>query len=65
MTHPHQAYGDPHADEQTMALRVVLPAPAAGSAPADTPAPAPAKAGRDRYLDLLRAVALVRVVVFH
>ncbi|MEU8703908.1 acyltransferase [Streptomyces sp. NPDC048565] len=29
-------------------------------------APAPrAKPGRDRYLDLLRAVALVRVVVFH
>ncbi|NEC68192.1 acyltransferase [Streptomyces sp. SID9727] len=65
MTHPQQSYGKPHADEQTMALRVVLPAPAAGPVPADEPAPVPAKAGRDRYLDLLRAVALVRVVVFH
>ncbi|MFD5033771.1 acyltransferase [Streptomyces sp. NPDC058405] len=36
------------------------PAPAA-AAPGD----APARPGRDRYLDLLRAVALVRVVVFH
>ncbi|MFG2926462.1 acyltransferase [Streptomyces sp. NPDC048305] len=34
----------------------------AGSA---TGAAAPAKPGRDRYLDLLRAVALVRVVCFH
>ncbi|MFJ4851840.1 MULTISPECIES: acyltransferase family protein [unclassified Streptomyces] len=36
--------------------------------PADAPAKADAPAeagGRDRYLDLLRAVALVRVVVFH
>jgi peptidoglycan/LPS O-acetylase OafA/YrhL len=39
------------------------PAPDAG--PATVPGPAPAASGRDRYLDLLRAVALVRVVVFH
>lgn len=47
--------------------RVREPAPAATVAPApeQAPAPAPAKGGRDRYLDLLRAVALVRVVVFH
>ncbi|MGW1125335.1 acyltransferase family protein [Streptomyces sp. NPDC002526] len=64
MTHPQQSYGMPHPDEQTMALRVVLPSPAAGPSPAEAPA-APAKPGRDRYLDLLRAIALVRVVVFH
>ncbi|MDN3269276.1 acyltransferase [Streptomyces sp. MA15] len=35
--------------------------------PAPEPAEAPAreKPGRDRYLDLLRSIALVRVVVFH
>ncbi|MFJ6432703.1 acyltransferase [Streptomyces sp. NPDC091416] len=38
----------------------VPPAPEPEAAPA-----AEAKPGRDRYLDLLRAVALVRVVVFH
>ncbi|MFF2139141.1 acyltransferase family protein [Streptomyces sp. NPDC058193] len=48
---------------------VTVPAPAAHREPSDTvpgtaPAP-PAGPGRDRYLDLLRAVALVRVVVFH
>lgn len=40
----------------------------AATVPAGIPveAPAPArKPGRDRYLDLLRAVALVRVVVYH
>ncbi|MFB7558097.1 acyltransferase family protein [Streptomyces brevispora] len=41
-------------------------APAAVPAPAKAPADTKAKAGgRDRYLDLLRAVALVRVVVYH
>jgi peptidoglycan/LPS O-acetylase OafA/YrhL len=55
------AYGVPR-------QRVVRPeAPA--SAPAPAPAPAPAasakKPGRDRYLDLLRSIALVRVVVYH
>ncbi|WP_228984860.1 acyltransferase family protein, partial [Streptomyces sp. DH12] len=29
------------------------------------PAPEPGKPGRDRYLDLLRSIALVRVVVYH
>ncbi|WP_313896688.1 acyltransferase [Streptomyces sp. GC420] len=43
---------------------------AAGSVPAPAPAPdraAPARTapGRDRYLDLLRSIALVRVVVYH
>ncbi|MFJ9536511.1 acyltransferase [Streptomyces sp. NPDC101225] len=34
-------------------------------APQPAAAPAPKKAGRDRYLDLLRSIALVRVVVYH
>ncbi|MEU4036687.1 acyltransferase family protein [Streptomyces collinus] len=47
------------------------PAPAAGPAAAPAPAADPARAaapkkpGRDRYLDLLRSIALVRVVVYH
>ncbi|HET9380051.1 MAG TPA: acyltransferase [Streptomyces sp.] len=39
-----------------------LPAPEPA---APEPAPAAPKPGRDRYLDLLRSVALVRVVVYH
>ncbi|MCX5200882.1 acyltransferase [Streptomyces sp. NBC_00237] len=31
----------------------------------EAPEPAPKKSGRDRYLDLLRSIALVRVVLFH
>ncbi|MET8690182.1 acyltransferase [Streptomyces sp. NPDC004732] len=43
-----------------------VPAATTGT-PAPTPAPAAAskKPGRDRYLDLLRSLALVRVVVYH
>jgi peptidoglycan/LPS O-acetylase OafA/YrhL len=47
------------------------PVPTLGSAPGPAPdsaprsAPAPKKPGRDRYLDLLRSIALVRVVVYH
>nr|WSW68963.1 acyltransferase [Streptomyces sp. NBC_00995] len=44
----------------TRAPAPVPPAPEPEAAP-----PAETKAGRDRYLDLLRAVALVRVVFFH
>ncbi|MEU9948773.1 acyltransferase [Streptomyces sp. NPDC047939] len=44
----------------TQAPVPVPPAPEPDAAP-----PAAAAPGRDRYLDLLRAVALVRVVVFH
>ncbi|MFI6611864.1 acyltransferase [Streptomyces sp. NPDC050507] len=44
----------------TQAPVPVPPAPESEAAP-----PAAAAPGRDRYLDLLRAVALVRVVVFH
>lgn len=44
--------------------RTTEPEPApAPAAPAE--APAPKKPGRDRYLDLLRSIALVRVVVYH
>ncbi|MEF9904244.1 acyltransferase family protein [Streptomyces sp. P9-A2] len=42
--------------------RTTEPAPAAHPA---TPAATPGKPGRDRYLDLLRSIALVRVVIYH
>ncbi|MCX4575299.1 acyltransferase [Streptomyces sp. NBC_01571] len=35
------------------------------AAPAQAPAAAATKPGRDRYLDLLRSIALVRVIVYH
>ncbi|WAZ22097.1 acyltransferase [Streptomyces cinnabarinus] len=41
------------------------PQPQPEAQPAPAPAPAPKKPGRDRYLDLLRSIALVRVVVYH
>jgi len=44
---------------------VPTPAPAPVPEPAEAPAPAAKKPGRDRYLDLLRSLALVRVVVYH
>ncbi|WP_240802751.1 acyltransferase [Streptomyces sp. A0642] len=44
----------------SQAAAPVAPAPEPDAAP-----PAATASGRDRYLDLLRAVALVRVVVFH
>ncbi|MEU5315994.1 acyltransferase [Streptomyces sp. NPDC021056] len=51
MTHGHtQPYDAPAAPAPT------VPAPAAA---------APKKPGRDRYLDLLRSIALVRVVAYH
>ncbi|WP_405583397.1 acyltransferase [Streptomyces sp. NBC_01092] len=49
--------------------RLTEPEPGAGPAeppaPAEPAAPAPKKPGRDRYLDVLRSIALVRVVVYH
>ncbi|CAL9274317.1 hypothetical protein SUDANB5_02795 [Streptomyces sp. SudanB5_2050] len=65
------SYGTPYAADPSAAgtpyavpqQRTTEPpaGPAAGAAPA-----APArKPGRDRYLDLLRSIALVRVVVYH
>ncbi|MFF7854989.1 acyltransferase family protein [Streptomyces sp. NPDC007904] len=61
---PAGPYGTPYAGNTGAApetpytlpqQRVAEPAPAA----------APKKPGRDRYLDLLRSIALVRVVVYH
>ncbi|MGX5181338.1 acyltransferase family protein [Streptomyces avermitilis] len=55
--------------------RSSVPASASASAPGSVPAPAtppapppeaaPQRPGRDRYFDLLRSLALVRVVVYH
>ncbi|MBC2907259.1 acyltransferase family protein [Streptomyces cupreus] len=42
-----------------------IPESQAPAAPEPAPASAPRKPGRDRYLDLLRSIALVRVVVYH
>ncbi|WP_128428835.1 acyltransferase family protein [Streptomyces cyaneus] len=45
-----------------------VPVPESAPVPPTAAAPAPkkqAKPGRDRYLDLLRSIALVRVVVYH
>ncbi|MDI9836394.1 acyltransferase [Streptomyces sp. KAU_LT] len=48
------------------AATAVVPEPAAPApAPEPAAAPAPKKPGRDRYLDLLRSIALVRVVAYH
>jgi peptidoglycan/LPS O-acetylase OafA/YrhL len=44
--------------------RTTEPEPAPAAPPA-AEVPAPKKPGRDRYLDLLRSIALVRVVVYH
>ncbi|GAA2259101.1 acyltransferase [Streptomyces atrovirens] len=52
-------YGTPYADVPQR--RTTEPAPA----PVPGPAPEPKKPGRDRYLDLLRSIALVRVVIYH
>ncbi|MFB7944465.1 acyltransferase [Kitasatospora phosalacinea] len=58
--------------EDTMALRIpeqwrreAAPEPAPEPEPEEGAAPRPRKGGRDRYLDLLRALALVRVVLYH
>ncbi|MEU4082738.1 acyltransferase family protein [Streptomyces aureus] len=64
------AYGIQDSSE-TMALRVMDPAAFPSrrdTEPAEPGAAAPEpvrKPGRDRYLDLLRALALVRVVIYH
>ncbi|WP_062643466.1 acyltransferase family protein [Streptomyces maremycinicus] len=42
-----------------------LPEPPAADEAGSTEAAAPKRPGRDRYLDLLRTIALVRVVVYH
>ena len=53
---PAGTYGTPYTIPQQ---RTTEPAPE------PAPSPAPKKPGRDRYLDLLRSIALVRVVVYH
>ncbi|MFD0125348.1 acyltransferase family protein [Streptomyces virginiae] len=55
---PAALRADPSGEpEQTPAPQPQPPAPA--------PAPAERKGGRDRYLDLLRALALARVILYH
>ncbi|MFF9686027.1 acyltransferase family protein [Streptomyces sp. NPDC014623] len=60
------AYPEEHGLHPTAPLPAAYPerAPAVPETGHGAPAPR-AEPGRDRYLDLLRAVALVRVVVFH
>ncbi|GAA2982017.1 acyltransferase family protein [Streptomyces fulvorobeus] len=65
MTDPHQPYpqaAHPLPYQQAQRSRRLPNVPPAARPHRDEPA---AKPGRDRYLDLLRAVALVRVVLFH
>ncbi|MGW7203833.1 acyltransferase family protein [Streptomyces sp. NPDC054837] len=77
-TYPQQAYpqqqyvdyGRPVAVEETAPLPTVEPEPepeaaVAGEEPAAEEKPLPEPAGRDRYFDTLRAVALIRVVTYH
>ncbi|MBD0420837.1 acyltransferase [Streptomyces sp. TRM S81-3] len=65
-TGPQQPNGDPAVPPYGVPQqRTTEPGPAAEPATAPAPAPAPKKPGRDRYLDLLRSLALVRVVVYH
>ncbi|MEU5061490.1 acyltransferase [Streptomyces sp. NPDC056121] len=76
MTYPTPATGGRSEFPQTRPLSQVpfpqvpftpeptqVPAPAPPAPPAQ--AAAPKKPGRDRYLDLLRSIALVRVVAYH
>ncbi|MGI5375826.1 acyltransferase family protein [Streptomyces sp. CA-251387] len=52
----------------TEPVQELVPEPERAPTPPTAAAPAPkkqAKPGRDRYLDLLRSIALVRVVVYH
>src|SRR4051794_33842386 len=66
---PTPAYGIPR--QQSPFPQQQRPAvPGAGAtarthAPGTAAAPTPKKPGRDRYLDLLRSIALIRVVVYH
>lgn len=75
MTYPTPATGGQSGFQQTRRMPQVPfpqvpftpeppPAPAPPAAP-PAQAAAPKKPGRDRYLDLLRSIALVRVVAYH
>ncbi|GAB2788517.1 acyltransferase [Streptomyces chlorus] len=59
--HTGDANGTPGMPSAVPRQRTTEPAPL----PDPAPAAAPGKPGRDRYLDLLRSIALVRVVVYH
>ncbi len=64
------SYGTPYAQKPDTAAGAPYAVPRQRTtepAPDTAPPPAPAakKPGRDRYLDLLRSIALVRVVVYH
>ncbi|MEZ3178374.1 acyltransferase [Streptomyces pimonensis] len=63
---PAGPYGTPYPEGAGTAPETpyTLPQQRAGE-PAPEPEPTPRKPGRDRYLDLLRSIALVRVVVYH
>ncbi|WP_395570982.1 acyltransferase [Streptomyces sp. BK79] len=66
--HPGAPYADPTAGAPYAVprQRTTEPAPTLAPEAAASPAvPAAKKPGRDRYLDLLRSIALVRVVVYH
>ncbi|MFZ4183418.1 acyltransferase family protein [Streptomyces pseudogriseolus] len=63
-THMDVAPQPAHAFPQQQTTEPGTPEPAPSPQPAD-PQAAPKKPGRDRYLDLLRSIALVRVVVYH
>ncbi|MFE4052268.1 acyltransferase [Streptomyces sp. YIM B13518] len=65
---PTGPYGTPYPGNAGVAPETPYPVPQQRTtepAPEPEPAPAPKKPGRDRYLDLLRSIALVRVVVYH
>ncbi|MEU6162002.1 acyltransferase family protein [Streptomyces sp. NPDC047130] len=65
---PGTPYADPHAGrpgDDADASTAGQAAPDAGDAPADSGGHPSAGPGRDRYLDLLRSLALVRVVAYH
>ncbi|WNI24500.1 acyltransferase [Streptomyces sp. ITFR-16] len=60
---PQQPYAEPHTVPFPVRQQVREPEPR--PAPEPVAEPAAKKPGRDRYLDLLRSIALVRVVVYH
>ncbi|MFG2438944.1 acyltransferase family protein [Streptomyces sp. NPDC048508] len=60
----HRRTGHPSADPPS-ADPSSAGRPSADPSAADQPPSAPRRPGRDRYLDLLRSIALVRVVVYH
>ncbi|RMB81176.1 acyltransferase [Streptomyces shenzhenensis] len=64
---PQQRATDPAAGATDPAVGATPPPPVVGAAPPVAGAAAAPKppSGRDRYLDLLRSIALVRVVAYH